>query len=76
MIMSADHVIDMGPGAGRHGGLVVAHGNPEGSDEIRILLHLHILNNKRKFHIPRKEKKRKWKVSYTYMELRAITLIM
>ena len=24
MILSADYVIDMGPGAGRHGGLVVA----------------------------------------------------
>src|SRR5512137_1828252 len=28
MIMSADYVIDMGPGAGRHGGLVVAQGTP------------------------------------------------
>jgi excinuclease ABC subunit A len=29
MILSADHIIDMGPGAGRHGGKVVAYGNPE-----------------------------------------------
>ncbi len=29
MIMSADHVVDMGPGAGRHGGKVVASGSPE-----------------------------------------------
>ena len=29
MILSADYVIDMGPGAGRHGGFVVAHGTPE-----------------------------------------------
>ena len=28
MIMSADYVVDMGPGAGRHGGLVVANGKP------------------------------------------------
>ena len=27
MIASADHIIDMGPGAGRHGGQVVAQGN-------------------------------------------------
>ena len=27
MILSADHIIDMGPGAGRHGGQVVAMGN-------------------------------------------------
>ncbi|MCY4499431.1 MAG: excinuclease ABC subunit UvrA [Rhodospirillaceae bacterium] len=28
-ITSADHVVDMGPGAGVHGGQVVAHGTPE-----------------------------------------------
>lgn len=28
-ILSADHVIDLGPGAGRHGGELVAHGTPE-----------------------------------------------
>ncbi|MFX8801652.1 hypothetical protein ABTM62_20490, partial [Acinetobacter baumannii] len=28
-IRTADHVIDMGPGAGIHGGTVVAEGTPE-----------------------------------------------
>ena len=28
-IRAADHVVDMGPGAGEHGGLVVAQGTPE-----------------------------------------------
>ncbi len=28
-ILTADHVIDMGPGAGVHGGYIVAHGTPE-----------------------------------------------
>src|SRR5660398_195051 len=28
MILSADHIIDMGPGAGVHGGTVVAEGSP------------------------------------------------
>jgi excinuclease ABC subunit A len=28
-ILSADHVVDMGPGAGEHGGQVVAQGTPE-----------------------------------------------
>ncbi len=29
MIRAADHVIDMGPGAGRHGGQVIAQGRPD-----------------------------------------------
>lgn len=29
MMMAADHVIDMGPGAGEHGGMVVAEGPPK-----------------------------------------------
>ena len=28
-ILTADHVTDMGPGAGIHGGFVVAEGTPE-----------------------------------------------
>jgi excinuclease ABC subunit A len=35
-ILSADHVVDMGPGAGEHGGQVVAEGTP---DEIRRAAH-------------------------------------
>src|SRR5512132_874200 len=35
-IMTADHVVDMGPGAGEHGGQVVAQGTP---DEIRRAAH-------------------------------------
>ena len=31
-IEAADHVIDFGPGAGRHGGRVVAAGTPEESE--------------------------------------------
>jgi excinuclease ABC subunit A len=28
-ILSADHVIDIGPGAGEHGGMIIANGNPK-----------------------------------------------
>jgi excinuclease ABC subunit A len=28
-ILSADHVVDMGPGAGEHGGLIIAQGTPQ-----------------------------------------------
>ena len=56
MILSADHVIDMGPGAGRHGGLVVAYGNP---DEIKKsdTLTSRYLNNKKRLEIPEKRRK-------------------
>lgn len=55
MILSADHVIDMGPGAGSHGGLVVASGSPA---EImnNDTLTASYLNNKKKFHIPEKRR--------------------
>ncbi len=29
MMLSADHIVDIGPGAGRHGGTIVAQGSPE-----------------------------------------------
>ena len=55
MILSADYVIDMGPGAGRYGGLVVAHGKP--SDLLKKdTLTSSYLNNKKKFNIPEKRR--------------------
>jgi excinuclease ABC subunit A len=51
MILSADHVIDMGPGAGRFGGLVVAHGNPQELMKKDTITSSY-LNNKKQFHIP------------------------
>ena len=29
MMMASDHIIDIGPGAGRHGGQIVAQGDPD-----------------------------------------------
>lgn len=56
MILSADYVIDMGPGAGRHGGLVVAQGLPS---EIltKNTLTSSYLNNSKKFEIPSERRK-------------------
>jgi excinuclease ABC subunit A len=51
MILSADYVVDMGPGAGRHGGLVVAHGKPSELLKKDTLTSTY-LNNRRKFDIP------------------------
>jgi excinuclease ABC subunit A len=56
MILSADHVIDIGPGAGRLGGLVVAEGKPEEIKKTNTITALY-LNNKRKFEIPETRRK-------------------
>ncbi|NPA35581.1 MAG: excinuclease ABC subunit UvrA, partial [Chlorobi bacterium] len=56
MMMSADYVIDMGPGAGRHGGEVVAKGTP-----LELLqqnsLTADYLNQNRKIEVPRERRK-------------------
>jgi excinuclease ABC subunit A len=51
MILSADHVIDIGPGAGRLGGLVVAQGTPAELKKAKTIT-AEYLSNKRKFNIP------------------------
>jgi excinuclease ABC subunit A len=55
MILSADHVIDIGPGAGRFGGLIVAQGTPEEMKKKDTLTAAY-LNNKKRFHIPEKRR--------------------
>jgi len=51
MILSSDHIIDMGPGAGRLGGQVVAWGAPEEMKSFNTLTSEYI-TGKKKFHIP------------------------
>lgn len=51
MILSSDHIIDMGPGAGRHGGQIVAWGAPDEMKSFNTLTSGY-LTNKKKFHIP------------------------
>jgi len=51
MILSSDHIIDMGPGAGRHGGQVVAMGAPDEIKAFNTLTSCY-LNDKKKFDIP------------------------
>ena len=57
-IRAADYVVDMGPGAGVHGGEVVAQGTPE---EIRLDAHSltgQFLSGRRSIAIPKKRRKR------------------
>ncbi len=51
MILSADHIIDMGPGAGIHGGMVVAQGKPDEIKKCETLTSKY-LNSKKRFAIP------------------------
>lgn len=60
-ILAADHIIDIGPGAGRHGGRIVASGSPE-----EILnngsITAEYLNGKREIAIPKQRRKGNGKV--------------
>lgn len=47
MILSADHIIDMGPGAGRHGGNIVAWGNPDKLRSFNTLTSSYLSHNRR-----------------------------
>jgi excinuclease ABC subunit A len=55
MILSADHVVDMGPGAGSHGGEIVAQGRPEEIRKYKTLTASY-LNNSKKIPIPDKRR--------------------
>jgi excinuclease ABC subunit A len=55
MITSADYIIDVGPGAGIHGGEIVAHGKPEDFRDCNTLTSSY-LNNCRRLEIPKKRR--------------------
>ncbi|MBI5135818.1 MAG: excinuclease ABC subunit UvrA [Nitrospirae bacterium] len=55
-ILAADHVIDMGPGAGHHGGTVVAEGTPQAVAACAESLTGQYLSGKRRIHLPRRER--------------------
>jgi len=56
MIMSSDHIIDIGPGAGRHGGMIVASGTAEEIMSTDTLT-AGYLKHERKFEIPDSRRK-------------------
>lgn len=53
-ILSADHVVDLGPGAGVHGGTIVAEGKPTDIMKNSESLTGQYLSGKRKIHVPEK----------------------
>lgn len=56
-ILHADHVVDLGPGAGVHGGSIVAEGKPKDILNCNASLTGQYLSGKRKIHTPAKRKK-------------------
>ncbi len=53
-MMSADHLIDIGPGAGKHGGEVVAQGMPQEVSRIKSSLTGQYLSGKLEISLPKK----------------------
>lgn len=55
-ILSADYVLDIGPGAGIHGGHIVAQGTPRDMKDCNTIT-CHYISGKKKIHIPEKRRK-------------------
>ena len=58
MIRCADYVVDMGPGAGEHGGMIVAHGTPEQIEKHKPSATGHFLSGKRRIEVPKKRREK------------------
>ncbi|MFA5031093.1 MAG: excinuclease ABC subunit UvrA, partial [Patescibacteria group bacterium] len=56
-ILSADHVVDIGPGAGEHGGKVVAEGTPKQIMQMKNSLTGQYLSGKKTIEAPKKYRK-------------------
>jgi excinuclease ABC subunit A len=54
---AADHVVDMGPGAGEHGGYVVAQGTAEDVEKVEGSLTGQFLSGTRRIEVPAKRRK-------------------
>ena len=55
-MLAADHLVDLGPGAGRHGGRIVAEGTPKQVMRVRESLTGQYLKGTRKIPIPKKRR--------------------
>ena len=56
-ILAADHVVDMGPGAGEHGGFVVAQGTPDEISRTKGSITGDFLSGRDSIPVPRKRRK-------------------
>ncbi len=53
-IRAADHVIDIGPGAGNHGGMIIAEGTPKDIEANKNSITGKYLSGKKKIEVPKK----------------------
>ncbi len=58
MIRASDYVVDMGPGAGEHGGQIVAQGTPEQIERNTDSATGQFLSGKRKIEVPKKRREK------------------
>jgi excinuclease ABC subunit A len=56
---SADHIVDLGPGAGEHGGRIIAEGSPEEIQRVSESLTGQFLAGRRSIPLPAKRRRRK-----------------
>ena len=56
-ILAADHVVDLGPGAGEHGGYVVAEGTPEEISRSQASITGHFLSGRDRIPVPKVRRK-------------------
>ena len=52
-IKAADHVIDIGPGAGSHGGEIIAEGNPKDIEKSKNSITGMYISGKKEIEIPK-----------------------
>ncbi len=63
MMKAADYLIDIGPGAGTHGGEILSHGKPNKVIQDENSITGHYLSGKKKIEVPKKRRKPDWKRS-------------
>ena len=56
IMLAADHLVDIGPKAGKHGGEIVAEGTPKEVTEIEYT-YFYYLNGEKKLQFQKKEEK-------------------
>lgn len=68
MMLAADYLVDIGPGAGIHGGHIISHGLPKKVIADKYSITGQYLSGKKKIEVPKKRRKIDWKKSIILKE--------